>query len=226
MGKPDEERAAVLKERSRKAFDRQAAAYDEAAFGRHARSLYPEVVREVAAAARRARSANPAQPGIEAGSARVLGAGCGTGALAALVLAELPECRLTGTDLSPAMLAVAQGRLGDAAVLRQADTEALPFHDGAFDIVYCCDSFHHCPDPERAAFELWRVLASGDELVLADCWQPAPARTVVNALLPLSGEGDVRIYSENELKGIIGTWFPAVSWRRAGNGGCVLTAWK
>ena len=46
------------------------------------------------------------------------------------------------------------------------------------------DSFHHYPDPERAAFQAWRVLAPGGALVVGDAWQPAPARAIMNAWMP------------------------------------------
>ena len=47
-----------------------------------------------------------------------------------------------------------------------------------------------------------------------------------NALMPHSKEGDVRIYSEAELRRILGTWFSDVSWRRVGLTACVAVARK
>ena len=58
------------KEVSRRAFDAQSPTYDNDMKGEHARRLYPYVLEEVAAAAPK----------------RVLDVGCGTGALAQLVL--------------------------------------------------------------------------------------------------------------------------------------------
>ena len=93
-------------------------------------------------------------------------------------------------------------------------------------MVVCNDSFHHYPDPERAAFQAWRVLAAGGALVMGDVWQPAPARALMNAWMPRSREGDVRIYSETELRDVLGTWFSRVSWRRVGVTACVAVARK
>lgn len=200
----------VCKEASRRAFDGQAAVYDEAVYGVHARQLYPQVVQEVAACAPR----------------RVLDMGCGTGALAELMLDAVPGCELSGVDLSDAMLARAHDRLGDRAVLVAGDSEHLPFPDSLFDAVYCNDSFHHYPEPARAAFEAWRVLGAGGVLVIGDCWLPGPARAVMNAFLPFGGEGDVRIYSEAEFRTILGRWFDEVSWRKAGSHGCIVRAVK
>ena len=48
----------------------------------------------------------------------------------------------------------------------------------------------------------------------------------MNAFMPYNNEGDVRIYSEAELRDILGTWFGSVSWRKAGAHGCLAKAVK
>ena len=52
------------------------------------------------------------------------------------------------------------------------------------------------------------------------------ARAIMNAWMPHSKEGDVRIYSEAEMRRILGTWFSDVSWRRVGSAACVAVARK
>lgn len=203
-----------LKARSKAAFDEQAPIYDEGMQGDHARALYPCILEE----ARRAMESIPVPS--------VLDVGCGTGMLSERLLGAFPSCRLAGVDLSPAMVERARTRLAGRAEVREADAERLPFHDGAFDLVVCNDSFHHYPDPDRAAFQMWRVLRKGGALVLGDVWQPAPARAVMNAWMPFSHEGDVRIYSEAELRAILGTWFQRVRWSRIGLTGCLVVASK
>lgn len=203
-----------LKARSKAAFDEQAPIYDEGMQGDHARALYPCIFEE----ARRAMEGIPVPS--------VLDVGCGTGMLSERLLGAFPSCRLAGVDLSPAMVERARTRLAGRAEVREADAERLPFHDGAFDLVVCNDSFHHYPDPDRAAFQMWRVLRKGGALVLGDVWQPAPARAVMNAWMPFSHEGDVRIYSEAELRAILGTWFQRVRWSRIGLTGCLVVASK
>lgn len=198
------------KEESKRAFDAQAATYDGCARGEHARRLYPFVLEEIVAAM----------------PSRALDLGCGTGALAQLVLAAVPGCTLSGVDLSEAMLACAQEQLGQRVQLYCADSEHLPFSDETFDLVYCNDSFHHYPNPRRAAFEAWRVLRPGGTFVAGECWLPAPARQVMNAFVPYGGSGDVRIYSEAELCDILGMWFGKVTWKKAGSNGCVVWAAK
>lgn len=210
----DKQDAELLRARSRTAFDAQTATYDEGMQGEHARNLYPHVLAEVT----RAVAGDPAP--------RLLDLGCGTGALGELVLSRLPGARLTCVDLSPRMVEAARMRLGDRADVLLCDVERLPFRDGSFDAAWCNDSFHHYPDPERAAFQAWRVLAPGGTFIIGDAWQPAPARAIMNAWMPYSREGDVRIYSEAELRRILGTWFSDVSWRRVGQTACIAVARK
>ena len=210
----DEGDAELMRSRSCETFDAQAATYDTGMAGEHARKLYPHMLAEVM----RAVTDHP-EP-------RLLDLGCGTGALGELVLSKLPDAQLTCVDLSPRMVEVARTRLGDRADILLADAERLPFHDASFDVVWCNDSFHHYPDPERAAFQAWRVLASGGTFIIGDAWQPAPARAIMNAWMPHSREGDVRIYSEAELRRILGIWFGEVSWRRVESTACVAVARK
>ena len=210
----DEKNAEQLKARTRAAFDAQAATYDAGMEGEHARRLYPHVLGEV-----RAAVAGLAAP-------RLLDLGCGTGALAERVLGVAPGAHLTCVDLSPRMAEAARARLAGRAEVILGDAERLPFHDAGFDAAWCNDSFHHYPDPERAAFQAWRVLAPGGTFIIGDAWQPAPARAIMNAWMPHSKEGDVRIYSEVEMRRILGTWFSDVSWRRVGSAACVAVARK
>ena len=48
----------------------------------------------------------------------------------------------------------------------------------------------------------------------------------MNAWIPYSNEGDVRIYSESEMRAILGTWFNDVQWCRIGATACIAMASK
>lgn len=162
----DKEKADEMKARSRAAFDVQAGTYDTGMQGNHARALYRIVADEVARACQ-----NIPSP-------RVLDLGCGTGALAGIVLDEIPSCTLVGVDLSANMVELATERFGRRAEAVVGDAEHLPFHDNSFDVAYCNDSFHHYPDPVLATFQVWRALRPGGTFVVGDVWQPSPARAV------------------------------------------------
>lgn len=78
---------------------------------------------------------------------------------------------LTGIDLSPAMLKVAQQRarqLGRTADLREADAHALPFADATFDTVVATFALCAIPDHVQAVSEMTRVLRPNGLLLLAD----------------------------------------------------------
>lgn len=201
------------KERSRKAFNAQAATYDRTDTGAHARRLYPHVLAALA--------------GAREGD--LLDVGCGTGALARLVLEQGPMCRVTGLDLAPAMVEQARANLGGFGArmhVVEGDSDRLPFHEESFDAAYCNDSFHHYPDPEKAAFEVWRVLRPGGLFVVGDSALPAPARAIMNAFMRFSSEGDVRIYSKGEYERMLGRWFSSVTWRRVEGAACIVEARK
>jgi len=92
----------------------------------------------------------------------VLEVGCGMG----MDLAELAKlgCQVTGIDLSPQSLQVAQRYftlLGLKAELRVSNAEALDFRDATFGVVYSFGVLHHTPNIERALSEVYRVLRPG-----------------------------------------------------------------
>ena len=153
----------------------------------------------------------------------MLDVGCGTGELLRMVGERFPETTRTGLDLSAEMLSVARHKLGEGVELVQGDAERLPFADGAFDVVLCCDSFHHYPNPRAVLAQFARVLQPGGILLLGECTAPAGVRAVTNLLLPLSREGDVRIYSARELAELLSTAFHGAECRRAGP--TALVAW-
>jgi ubiquinone/menaquinone biosynthesis C-methylase UbiE len=81
------------------------------------------------------------------------------------------EVRLTGVDLSPAMLAVARARgreLGVEADLRVADAQALPYPDQSFDTVVITLSLCTIPDDREAIGEASRALRPGGRLLLLE----------------------------------------------------------
>ncbi len=83
-------------------------------------------------------------------------------------------CQVTASDYVPGLLARADERARadrlDVTV-READAEALPFPDGAFDAVVSTFGVMFTPDQDRAASELVRVCAPGGKIGLAS-WTP------------------------------------------------------
>ena len=89
--------------------------------------------------------------------ATVLELGCGTG-FSAKLRARYGVRRYVGTDASPGMVADARRAQSDQAFVA-ARAEALPFADGAFDVVMSRFLVHHVPPSARLALvrEMMRV---------------------------------------------------------------------
>jgi ubiquinone/menaquinone biosynthesis C-methylase UbiE len=79
--------------------------------------------------------------------------------------------RLTGIELSPAMLDIARARATELEIevdLREGDAQALPFGEATFDTVVCTISLCTIPDHGKAIGEMARVLRPGGKLLLLD----------------------------------------------------------
>jgi ubiquinone/menaquinone biosynthesis C-methylase UbiE len=112
-----------------------------------------------------------------AAGAELLDVGCGPGHLCAA--AARRGARVTGVDLAEGMVALAR-RTYPGLRFREADAEALPFPDGAFDAVVGAFVVNHLPEPEDGVAELARVLRPGGRIVLA-MWD-APERVALFGL--------------------------------------------
>jgi SAM-dependent methyltransferase len=147
---------------------------------------YPEELANVPEAAVEsfAGVANPWQLGRLAAGERVLdlGSGAGTDSLvAAQMVGE--QGRVTGIDMTPAMLAKARAAAAAMGVSNvefvESEAEQLPFPDGSFDVVVSNGVIDLIPDKDAVFSELFRVLTPGGRMQIADV-------TIQN---PVSAEG-------------------------------------
>jgi ubiquinone/menaquinone biosynthesis C-methylase UbiE len=103
---------------------------------------------------------------------RVLDVAAGNGN--ASLAAARRGCEVVATDYVPALLERARERAAAERLdieFREADAEALPFADGAFDVVVSTFGVMFTPDQERAAAELMRACRPGGRIGLAN-WTP------------------------------------------------------
>lgn len=95
---------------------------------------------------------------------RILDAGCGSGPLAAELVARGAD--VSGLDGSPAMVELARRRLGEVVPLTVHDlAEPLPYEDESFDDVVASLVLHYLQDWEGPLAEIRRVLKPGGRLV-------------------------------------------------------------
>ncbi|MYB21065.1 MAG: ubiquinone/menaquinone biosynthesis methyltransferase [Chloroflexi bacterium] len=105
-------------------------------------------------------------------AAAVLDLGAGTGDLSAEFRRQ-GAARVTGLDVSAAMLARAEQKFGsDGIDWLQGDALQLPFADASFDVVASAFVMRNLPDLAGSFVEMARVLRAGGRLVGLDITHP------------------------------------------------------
>ena len=116
---------------------------------------------------------------LDPASLTALDVGCGGGLLAE-EFARL-GCQVTGVDPSEPSLETARAHARESGLeidYRKGVGEDLPFEDGAFDVVYCCDVLEHVDSVPTVVAEIGRVLKSGG-VFLYDTINRTPLSNVV-----------------------------------------------
>ena len=137
----------------------------------------------------------------------LLDCGCGTAPMLTLLHEKYPEKHYTGIDLTPKMIEVAKSKNMEGVQLVVGDCENLPFENQSFDVVICCQSFHHYPNVQDFFNSVSRVLRSGGRLILRDMTaETKGARWFMNNIempvINLAGHGDVHVYGREEIRSL------------------------
>ena len=102
----------------------------------------------------------------------ILDVACGPGILAC-ALARIAQ-RVTGIDLTPAMIEQAQALQRTEGLVnldwQVGDVAKLPFDDGSFSVVVSRYSFHHLLDPATVLGEMVRVTTPGGRVAVVDVY--------------------------------------------------------
>jgi ubiquinone/menaquinone biosynthesis C-methylase UbiE len=124
--------------------------------------------------------------GLYCHAGSMLDIGTGPGWLLAALRRALPELKLVGVDISPAMVATARENMkkagNDSLVdLRLAAAEELTFPDETFDAVVSTASLHHWKHPVAALNEVHRVLKKGGCALIYDLVRKLPPEVAKTA---------------------------------------------
>lgn len=104
---------------------------------------------------------------------RILDLGCGTGSTTLMLKQAFPQAQVTGLDLSPYMLVMADHKAttADLNILwRHGNAEATGLADASFDIITASLLFHETPPTASQAIvrECFRLLTGGGQVLILD----------------------------------------------------------
>jgi ubiquinone/menaquinone biosynthesis C-methylase UbiE len=111
--------------------------------------------------------------GVYSEPRRILDLGCGTGSTTVLLKEAFPYAVVTGLDLSPYMLAVAEDkaqRLNLEIKWHHGKAESTQLRSASFDLVTASLLFHETPPKvtQEILAECWRLLAPGGQILILD----------------------------------------------------------
>lgn len=114
----------------------------------------------------------PVKPGMD-----ILDIGCGTGAH--LKLYQDKKCNVFGVDLSPAMLQIAEKKLGKSANLQRVDATETGFSDNKFDLILSSTVLHEMNPKVRSDVlkEAKRLLKKEGRILIID-FHPGPIKKI------------------------------------------------
>jgi ubiquinone/menaquinone biosynthesis C-methylase UbiE len=197
-------------EKTIKYFNNNAIKYDQNRSGKHARSMYGIIIKKIK----------------ELTFNSILDIGIGTGEIL-LKLLEWKKFKASGLDISPEMIRIASEKLPKEVELKIGSAEDIPWKSDNFDLIICNDSFHHYTYPKKVLNEIYRVLKNNGYLIISDGWFPTPIRQLTNLLLPLTKDGDYKIYSKKRiLKLVREANFQDIIWEKIKNNAFVLISNK
>jgi len=104
-----------------------------------------------------------------AGKKRILDVGCGPGVLAAEIAHRHADKIVLGVDISDTRLRYASNHFSYPNLsFKRANSNALPFQDNYFDLVYSRLMLEYLENPQLAVREMMRVCSPGGQVILQD----------------------------------------------------------
>lgn len=139
-------------------------------------------------------------------ASRILDIATGTGDLAIMEAAMMPQAEVTGVDISAGMLSVAAGKIRGRGLqgritLREGDAENLPFEADSFDTVTAAFGVRNFENLTSGLSEMRRVLRPGGNIAILEFGEPRNRlfgrmyRFYFGSILPVIGGTISRDYS-------------------------------
>jgi ubiquinone/menaquinone biosynthesis C-methylase UbiE len=139
------------------------------------------------------------------GDEHVLDVACGTGRFAGILRQHHPGIRITGIDLSPAMIQEARERLPENAHTHWAvgtlATAALP--ENAFDVITCANAFHLFVDQEDSLARIRRLARPGGTVCIVDWCREYPQIRLIQGLARRFGNQYRSILTRDEMRAMV-----------------------
>jgi ubiquinone/menaquinone biosynthesis C-methylase UbiE len=155
------------------------------------------------------------------GEEDILDVACGTGELERILLTRYGKIKITGCDISSAMLEIAEKKLTgfDNISFIECPADRIPLKDGSEDVIICCNSFHFLKHPEKVLQEWHRILRQGGKVFILD-WCRDFLLCKVFEFFKQADKNHHRIYTVGELSSMLaahgfrnqGDWRFKVGW--------------
>lgn len=172
-------------ERSKRTYDQMAAGYDTSPEGYYTKPHKAVLMKQV----------------ILRDGDSILDVACGNGTLLG-ALSKKARVNAFGVDLSEKMIAAAKERHPNCT-FAVSSCVLLPFETESMDVITMSCAFHHFEEPRTFAGECMRVLKKSGMVYMAEPFFSPVIRWLANTVVfPFSKSGDVKVYSEQELRGM------------------------
>ena len=131
---------------------------------------------------------------------KVLDVACGNGWFLS-ELFERKQIQGYGIDISPKMIEIAKGKY-PSINFQVGSSDKLEYKENFFDIITVNAAFHHFPEPEKFIMEAQKCLKTNGKIYITEIYVPPIIRHVFNLFMPISKNGDYKLYAPKEIKNL------------------------
>lgn len=136
------------------------------------------------------------------GAEHVLDVACGTGRLAGMLRRAHAGLRITGIDLSPAMIKESRERLpeDENTAWHVGTLSTVEFAPASFDVVTCANAFHLFLNQDEALRRMRQLVAPGGTVCIVDWCREYPQIRAIQGLARRFGAQYRNILTRSEMR--------------------------